>query len=96
MEISSRGFLGYPWYYQHEFFCLLSLYIPGVMYFEMYSYFYLLYMFVFSCAFLCIMLVMLNKSNQIKSNQKSKTLSGQVSGSVGYTLITFPGLLSHP
>ena len=26
-------------------------YIPGMMYFEMYSYFYLLYMFVFSCAF---------------------------------------------
>ena len=26
MEISSRGFLGYPLYYQHEFFCFLSLY----------------------------------------------------------------------
>ena len=41
-------------------------YIPGVMYFEMYSYFYLLYMFVFSVLFVCSMLVMLNKSNRIK------------------------------
>ena len=32
--------------------CFVSYpYIPGVIYFEMYSYFYLLYMFVFSCAF---------------------------------------------
>ena len=42
-------------------------YIPDVMYFEMYSYFYLLYICLFfRVLFLCIMLVMLNKSNQIK------------------------------
>ena len=46
MEISSRGFLGYPWYYQHEFFVSYP-YIPGVMYFEMYNYFYLLFFFFF-------------------------------------------------
>ena len=72
MEISSRGFLGYPWYYQHDFllflipiflaWCILKCRVISIYFIGLF----------FRVLFLCIMLVMLNKSNQIKSKMSFK------------------------